>query len=132
MGDERSHLFVTPSAMWFTSHCVTFSDHSIIFDYLSSHEESPPTNGSVVTENSGDENKERGNWDSPVEFILACLGYAVGLGNVWRFPYLCYRNGGGRFPISVAMVTVLHQIRGRSVYKGDQQSTNIPSVWLLS
>lgn len=39
----------------------------------------------------------RAGWNSKIEYFLAQVGFSVGLGNVWRFPYLCHQNGGGAF-----------------------------------
>ena len=49
----------------------------------------------------------RAQWGSILEFPLTCIGYCVGLGNMWKFPYLCYQNGGGEL---ILFSSIIHRI----------------------
>jgi SNF family Na+-dependent transporter len=80
------------------------------------------------------EEVERETWDSPIEFLLSCISMSVGLGNVWRFPYVAYTNGGGAFLIPYIFVLLFI---GRPLYLlelglGQFSSSGSARVWDLA
>jgi NSS family neurotransmitter:Na+ symporter len=64
----------------------------------------------------------RERWDKRTAFILAAVGSAIGLGNVWRFPYMAYANGGGAFfiPYIIALLTTGIPLIALEYYLGDR------------
>lgn len=58
-------------------------------------------------------NVERDSWGKGIEFLLSCIAMSVGLGNIWRFPFVALENGGGAFVIPYLVVLLLI---GKPVY----------------
>ena len=82
--------------------------HLTIFSIDTSLKEVQEGGGEVADAGGEEEGEEKGGkkkkkkrevWDNRFQFILTLVGYAVGLGNVWRFSYLVSRNGGSEYNI---------------------------------
>ncbi|XP_043599061.1 sodium-dependent nutrient amino acid transporter 1-like [Bombus pyrosoma] len=95
--------------------------------------EKPLENGSTtVTVEAGE--TERAQWDNKIEFLMSCVAFSVGLGNVWRFPYTAYQNGGGAFLVPYIIVLF---IIGKPIYYlemtlGQFSSRSCVQVWSIS
>ncbi|XP_055018190.1 sodium-dependent neutral amino acid transporter SLC6A17-like, partial [Boleophthalmus pectinirostris] len=83
----QSHEHVTESV-------ADLLAHEEPLDYKNS---SLNVSGKKVPQIQVPDNEERPAWNSKLQYILAQVGFSVGLGNVWRFPYLCQKNGGGAY-----------------------------------
>ncbi|XP_060628689.2 sodium-dependent neutral amino acid transporter B(0)AT3-like [Anolis sagrei] len=66
----------------------------------------PPADDSRVIADDA----SRPKWDNKIQYLLSCIGFAVGFGNVWRFPYLCQTYGGGAFLIPYVIALVFEGI----------------------
>ena len=58
-------------------------------------------------EDSQQSDDGRDRWSRKIEFLLACIGFAVGYGNFWRFPYMCFKNGGGTYNMVTEALLVI-------------------------
>ncbi|MBA3036570.1 MAG: sodium-dependent transporter [Desulfobacterium sp.] len=73
----------------------------------------------------------RGAWKSNTGFLLAAIGSAVGLGNIWRFPYVAYENGGGAFliPYFIALITAGIPILMLELALGQKKRASAPMAF---
>ena len=89
---------------------LELSTHEELNTKSAEREETKQMHPNEVTENEKPEHSRRGEtevvekergerdmWSMKIDYLLSVIGFCVDFGNVWRFPYICYRNGGGMY-----------------------------------
>uniref|UniRef100_A0A8D2DEU6 Transporter n=1 Tax=Sciurus vulgaris TaxID=55149 RepID=A0A8D2DEU6_SCIVU len=83
-------------------------EFDVLSSYIWSDEDSEGTLESTINNQSMDEvPTDRPSWANKIEYLLAQVGFSLGLSSVWRFPYLCFHNGGGSFIITYILMLFL-------------------------
>ncbi|CAH1101642.1 unnamed protein product [Psylliodes chrysocephalus] len=90
--------------------------------------------GSIISRGSAanDGDPDRAEWSGKLQFFLSIIGYSVGLGNIWRFPYLCQQNGGGAFLIPFAIMLIMEGIPLFLIELGIGQKMRLGSLGVWS
>ncbi|KAI0242925.1 Sodium- and chloride-dependent glycine transporter 2 [Lamellibrachia satsuma] len=76
----------------------------------------------------------RSTWFGKLDFVMSALSFAIGLGNLWRFPYMCYRNGGGAFLVPFLVMTLVagFPLIFLECYFGQYGRVGIVTIWKVA
>ena len=70
---------------------------------------------------SGEAVVEREAWNSKIQYLLGVVSFGVGLGAIWRFPYLCQKNGGGKCYLSAHIYICIYSTVPRGQFRLTEQ-----------
>ncbi|XP_035703379.1 sodium-dependent noradrenaline transporter isoform X1 [Folsomia candida] len=90
-----------------TSVCSREGGDVVVVAHRTSSPSNPSHNANLPLQSQVE---DRETWSQGLDFLLSIIGFAVDLANVWRFPYFCYKNGGGAFLIPYFLMLALSAI----------------------
>lgn len=78
--------------------------------------------------------KERPTWSNKTEFLMSCIQTSVGLGNIWRFPFTAYENGGGAFliPYVIVLFIIGKPMYYLEMFLGQFTSQSSVKIWEIN